>query len=67
MKNIDYSKLEEITVKSQSELDDIPDNFAGRIYIEFGTGWKMAVVEKNYCNCVEARGNSSVVAYDQVK
>ena len=37
MSNIDYSKLEEIKVKSQEELDMFPDDFAGRIYIEFGT------------------------------
>ena len=62
MENIDYSKLEDITVKNQSELDAIPDNFAGRIYIEFGTVWDKAVVRKNYCKRVVARGNSSVVA-----
>ena len=33
----DYSELTEIIVKSQAELDDIPVDFKGRIYIEFGT------------------------------
>ena len=64
MKNIDYSKLDEITVKSQSELDAVPDNFAGRIYIEFGTVWNKAVVRKKYAKRVEARGNSSVEAWE---
>ena len=62
--NIDYAKLTEITVKSQSELDMIPDNFAGRIYIEFGVYGNRAVVKKRYARSVVARGNSSVVAWD---
>lgn len=62
MSNIDYSKLEKITVKSQSELDAIPDDFVGRIYIEFGTACDKAVVRKRYRRKVVARGNSSVVA-----
>ena len=60
--SIDYSKLEEITVKSQDELDAIPDDFAGRIYIEFGTCWNKAIVRKRYRQRVVARGNSSVEA-----
>ncbi len=63
MSNINYSRLEEIIVKSQSELDAIPDDFSGRIYIEFGTCCSMAVVSKRYQKSVEARENSSVVAY----
>jgi len=62
MKNIDYSKLTEITVKSQNELDMIPDDFAGRIYIEFGAPFNRAIVNKRYMSSVVARGNSSVVA-----
>ena len=69
--SIDYSKLEEITVKSQEEFDMIPDDFGGRIYIEFGTAWSKAVVRKRYRkrvvawenSSVEARENSSVVAW----
>ena len=60
--NIDYEKLEEITVKSQEELDAIPESFKGRIYIEFGTYFNPAVVSKRYGRSVVARGNSSVVA-----
>ena len=59
---VDYSKLEEITVKSQEELDMIPEDFGGRIYIEFGKPWNRAVVRKRYRRSVVARGNSSVVA-----
>ena len=60
--DIDYSKLTEITVKTQKELDMIPDDFAGRIYIEFGTPWDRAVLRKRYRRSVVARGNSSVEA-----
>ena len=64
MKNkVDYSKLEEITVKSQEELDYIPLDFKGRIYIEFGTFWDKAIVKNRYYYSVVARENSSVVAW----
>lgn len=67
-----YYKLKEITVKSQQELNDIPADFEGRIYIEFGTPYDRAVVNKRYklsvvaCgnSCVVVCGNSSVVAWD---
>ncbi|HWS31020.1 MAG TPA: hypothetical protein VN512_13020 [Clostridia bacterium] len=61
---MDYSKLAEITVKSQAALDMIPADFAGRIYIEFGTWNNRAVVNKRYGRSVMARGNSSVVAWE---
>ena len=72
MKKIDYSKTYEITVKNQKELDSIPDDFRGRIYIAFGTLFNRAVVRKRYLlsvvargnSSVEARGNSSVVAWE---
>ena len=60
----DYSKLTEITVKTQEELDSIPLDFKGRIYIEFGTTWTPAVVRNNYCWKVVARENSSVEAWE---
>ena len=60
--SIDYTKLTEITVKSQDELNDIPQSFDGTIYIEFGTTWNRAIVNKKYDGRVVARGNSSVVA-----
>ena len=62
-KKIDYEKLEEITVKSQKELDDIPLDFKGRIYIEFGTYWDRAIVKNKYYQRVVARENSSVEAW----
>ena len=63
MTNIDYSKLSEITVKNQEELDLIPLDFKGRIYIEFGEYWQPAVVRNKYYYSVVARGNSSVEAW----
>ena len=72
MKKINYSKTYEITVKNQKELDSIPDDFRGRIYIAFGTLFNRAVVRKRYLlsvvawgnSSVEARENSSVVAWE---
>ena len=64
MKDIDYSKLTEITVKSQAKLDMIPDDFAGRIYIEFGTYWNKAIVRKRYKKSVVLRGNSSAELWE---
>ena len=72
MSKINYKNLEEITVKSQKKLDDIPEDFEGRIYIEFGTYYNPAIIRKKYCrrvvacdnSSVEARDNSSVVAYN---
>ena len=61
-KKIDYSKLEEITVKSQDELDDIPLDFKGRICIEFGDYWNPAVVKNKYYRTVRAYNNSTVEA-----
>ena len=70
MKKIDYERLTIITVKSQEELDMIPADFKGQIYIEFGTFFNRAIVSKRYArsvvawenSSVEARGNSSVEA-----
>ena len=59
---VDYKNLDEIIVKSQKELDDIPEDFEGIIYIEFGTYWNRAIVNKKYIGSVVARGHSSVVA-----
>ena len=72
MKKIDYKKLTEITVKSQEELDMIPLDFKGRIYIEFGDYYNSAIINNCYKisvvargnSRVEARGNSSVVAWE---
>ena len=61
---MDYSKLKEITVRSQTELDAIPEDYKGRICIEFGTQDEPAVVNRRYYYSVIARNNSSVVARD---
>ncbi len=57
---IDYSKLSEITVTNQAEMDAIPDDFKGRIYINCTA---TVAVNKRYYWCVEAWGNSSVEAW----
>ena len=62
MSKIDYKKLTEITVKNQKELDDIPLDFKGRIYIEFGTPLDRAIVKNKYYYSVVARNNSTVEA-----
>ena len=64
MNKINYAELSEITVKSQEELEMIPDDFAGRIFIKFGTPWPPAIVKKLYEGSVVAWDNSSVVAWD---
>ena len=64
---MDYSKLSEITVKTQEELDAIPDDFKGQIYIEGGTPFARIYVKKKYYYRVVARGNSSVEANANVQ
>ena len=59
---MDYENLTEITVKSQKELDMIPKDFKGNIYIKFGTHYNPAVVKNKYYCSVIARGNSFVEA-----
>ena len=51
---MDYSKLSEITVKTQEELDAIPDDFKGRIYINGGTSLARIYIKKKYNYPVEA-------------
>ncbi len=53
---------EEITVRTQNELDNIPDDYEGIILIEFGDCCNPAVVIKGYKQSVVARKNSYVVA-----
>ena len=62
MKKIDYEKLTEITARSQEELDMIPLDFKGRIYIQFGNYFHPAMINSRYKLSVVAMGNSSVVA-----
>lgn len=55
--------MNEITVTSQQQLDNLPHDFHGRIYIKFGTPYDKAVVRRKYdFASVEAWGNSSVEA-----
>ena len=52
-----------ITVKTQAEFDAIPIDYCGRIFIEFGTRYNRAVVNRKFqFASVVAWGNSSVVA-----
>ncbi len=60
--NLDYEQLISITVKSQDELEMIPEDFKGKIYIEFGSYFNPAIINKAYVRSVVARGNSSVEA-----
>lgn len=62
--SVNYDALSEITVKSQSELDMIPDDFKGRIYIEFGTYFNRAVLNRRFYRRVVAWENSSVEAWE---
>lgn len=62
MKNINYSDLMEITVKTQAELDAIPLDFKGRIYVKCSSeDWLR--IEHNYHFSVEVCGSSSVIAF----
>ena len=54
--------MKEIIVRSQSELDELPIDFDGRIIIKFGTPFNRAVVNRKFRYSVEAWENSSVVA-----
>ena len=45
---MDYSKLSEITVKTQRELDQIPKDFTGTVYIEFGTAFSPAIIRNRF-------------------
>ena len=55
--------MKNITVRTQEELDKLPTDFDGRIFIEFGTPYNRAVVNRRFRCSVEARENSSVVAW----
>ena len=57
--------MNKITVTSQQQLDNLPHDCHGRIYIKFGTPHDKAIVRRKYdFASVEARDNSSVVARD---
>lgn len=55
--------MSEITVTTQQQLDSLPHDYHGRIYIRFGTPYNKAIVRRKYdFASVEAWGNSYVVA-----
>lgn len=55
--------MSEITVTTQQQLDNLPRDYHGKIYIKFGTPYDRAVVRRKYdFASVVACGNSSVVA-----
>ena len=54
----------QITVTNQEELDALPIDYNGRIYVEFGVPGNRAIVYKRYKYLVVARDNSSVEAWD---
>ena len=57
--------MNEITVTSQQELDNLTHDYHGRIYIKFGTPYDKAIVRRKYDFAyVEARDNSSVEAWE---
>lgn len=59
MGKINYANLKEITVKTQEELDAIPDDFKGQIYIESNS---VIHINKKYHWYVVTLGNSNVKA-----
>ena len=61
---MDSSKLTEIIVKSQEELDDIPIDFKGQIYIVSGDSFSRIVIYKMYHRPVIVLENCSVVAWE---
>ncbi len=60
MGNIDYFKLNEVTIKTQKELDAVPLDFIGRIYIDCGS--HKIQVRNRYYFPVVVLNNSHVVA-----
>ena len=57
--------MNEIIVKTQEELDNVPLDYHGRIIIKFGTVFNPAVLIKSYDNAsAELRGNASAVLWD---
>ena len=54
--------MNELHIKSQAEFDAIPNDYDGRIYIEFGEQYNRAVINRRFRFPVVAWGNSSVEA-----
>ena len=57
--------MNEIIVKTQEELDNVPMDYHGRIIIKFGTWLNPAILRKSYDNAsAELRGNASAELWD---
>ena len=56
--------MNELHIKSQAEFDAIPNDYDGRIFIEFGEPYNRAVINRRFRYSVVAWGNSSVVAWE---
>ena len=65
-KKLDYSKLNEIIVHTQKELDNIPLDYKGQIIID-DTNEMWLEVKHNYYNYVIARNSAMVDAYDSAR
>ena len=57
------SKSKTISVTSQQQLDSIPADFCGTLYIDFGSDYNKAIVKSPFVFRVVACGNSSVEAW----
>ena len=57
---MNYREITEITVKNQEELNRIPLDFEGQIYVEFGTKEEPAVISNRYFRRGIIRGNRNV-------
>ena len=53
-----------IKITSQKQLDELPIDYDGKIYIKFGTPNNPAIIRNKYTYPVAARGNSSVEAWE---
>lgn len=64
MKKINYKRINEIVVNTQAELDAIPDDFEGKIYVKSDTveSDTVIIIRKKYLAPVIVSGNSYVVA-----
>lgn len=58
--------MKKIIVRSQEKLDRVPNNFDGRIVVEFGTNTSLAVLNHPYKYPVEARKNSFVEVHGNI-
>ena len=68
--------MNEIIVKTQEELDNVPLDYHGRIIIKFGTWLNPAILRKSYDNAraelwdnarAELRGNASAELWDNAR